>query len=438
MPQPTGTRVRDLSMDFFRVVSIVLVVQGHWLAAALTYHDGVFGRENPLVDIPWTQWLTWVFQVVPVFFLIAGYAGAVSWTHWQQGGNGPRQLWLRRRLARVLGPTAVYVALVSAVVLTLAAVGVGDSVLMFGGWAVALHLWFLGVYLLVSSLTPVLVAAHQRWGLALPAALAAGVAVVDVLRIGFGVPAIGWVNYVFCWAAVYQLGIAWHGGLLAGRRPAVLAVLGAGTLAVLLRWGPYPISMIGLPGDGVQNTSPPSLLMLAFSGTQAGLVLLVAPALNRWLSASRIRRALAIANDNVMALYLWHMVPVVIVTVIAYPAGLLPQPPLGSGAWWLARLEWLALLSVVTAAELVLLWWCRAFFAAPLPVVHLPLPARLGEWTMLAGAAAAAFALSRLAAGGFAPHGRFAGMVVALFALGTALAAAAPRTVDFVSDTRTG
>ncbi len=45
---------------------LVFVVIGHWIAAALTYSDGGFWRENPLVDMPWTQWLTWIFQVVPV------------------------------------------------------------------------------------------------------------------------------------------------------------------------------------------------------------------------------------------------------------------------------------------------------------------------------------------------------------------------------------
>ena len=31
-----------------------------------------------------------------------------------------------------------------------------------------------------------------------------------------------------------------------------------------------------------------------------------------------------------MALYLWHMIPVVIVAIIGYPAGLLPQPVEGA------------------------------------------------------------------------------------------------------------
>ena len=69
-------------------------------------------------------------------------------------------------------------------------------------------------------------------------------------------------------------------------------------------------------------------------------------------------RVLSVANNNVLALYLWHMLPV-IVTLLGYPTGLLAQPQLGSGSWWLARLEWELVLAVVAVAVLSLLWWRR-------------------------------------------------------------------------------
>ena len=71
--------VRNQAVDLYRVSGVVLIVLGHWLAGAVTYRDGSFGRQNPLVDQPWTQWLTWIFQAVPTFFVVAGYAAAVSW-----------------------------------------------------------------------------------------------------------------------------------------------------------------------------------------------------------------------------------------------------------------------------------------------------------------------------------------------------------------------
>ncbi|MCV7413037.1 hypothetical protein AWC05_11690 [Mycobacterium florentinum] len=421
---------RNLAADYYRVSGVILIVLGHWLAGSVTYDDGHFGRQNPLVDMPWTQWLTWPFQAVPVFFLVAGYAGAVSWTHHRESGEVSRQAWLRRRLARVLGPTVVYIALVSAIVVAAAAFGVGASLLEYAGWAVAMHLWFLAVYVLVVSLTPISIAAQSRWGLWVPAALAVAVTLVDTVLKQGPLHDLGWLNYLLCWGTLYQLGIAWHGGLLAGRRPLLLAA-GSGTILALLIWlADYPVSMIGIPGEAVQNTSPPTVAMLAFGCAQAGIAMAAAPLLNRVLRAGPIRRVLAVGNNNVMALYLWHMIPVVIVAVVGYPAGLLPQPSEGTTDWWLGRLVWIGVLGLVTAVELVLLWWGRRVFAAPLPLIGIPLPERWAEPVMLLGALMAAYGLHYVAAVGFAPDGRLSWPTTVIFAVGVALVALRPKQVS--------
>ncbi|MGO9924612.1 MAG: acyltransferase family protein [Mycobacterium sp.] len=427
---PTARPVRNLAVDFYRVSGVILIVVGHWLAGSVTYHDGQFGRENPLLDLPWTQWLTWIFQAVPVFFLVAGYAGAISWTRRREADGFSRQVWIRHRLARVMGPTAVYVALVSVIVVVLQARRISGSVLEYAGWAVAMHLWFLAVYMVVVSLTPIAIAAQRRWGLLVPAVLAVGVVVVDLVSLAGHAPGVGWLNYLLCWGLLYQLGIAWHGGLLAGHRPMLLAAGSAVALALLIRVGPYPVSMIGVPGQPIENTTPPSVAMLAYACVQAGLAMAIAPALNRALRAGLVQRVLSTANANVMALYLWHMVPVVIVAIVAYPAGLIPQPLEGTAAWWLVRLEWIVILSLVTAVEMMLLWWQRRFFAAPLPMLGTPLSDRWGEVVMLAGALTAAAGLHLLAQGGFAPDGRFSWVTAAVFAAGVVLVALRPTEVS--------
>jgi fucose 4-O-acetylase-like acetyltransferase len=414
--------VRNLAVDFYRVSGVVLIVLGHWLAGSVTYHDGAFGRQNPLADQPWTRWLTWIFQAVPVFFLVAGYAAAVSWAH-RRGSQGmSRQTWMRRRLARVLGPSAVYVAVVSAAVVAAGAAGVASPTLEYAGWAVAMHLWFLAVYVIVVVLTPIAMAAQHRWGLLAPAAVASGVVAVDVATLAGHVPYLDWLNYLLCWGLLYQLGIAWQRGQLAGVRAALLAG-GSGCALWLLIWlGPYPVSMIGVPGQAVQNTEPPSAAMLAFGCAQAGLAIALAPAVGGMLRGAASQRVLSRANTNVMALYLWHMIPVVIVAITAYPAGLLSQPDEGDASWWLARLEWVAILSVVTGAELALLWWGRSFFAAPLPEVAVP----KGGWAepvLLAGALMASYGFAVLAAEGFAPDGHYRWLTAVVFAVGVLLAA---------------
>jgi surface polysaccharide O-acyltransferase-like enzyme len=418
--------VRNSAVDFYRVTGVILIVLGHWLAGSVTYRDGSFGRQNPLMDQPWTQWLTWLFQAVPAFFLVAGYAAAVSWGHRRSDDEMSRETWVRRRLARVLGPSAVYVAAVSVSVVAFESAGAAGSLLEYAGWAVAMHLWFLAVYLIVVSLTPIAIAAQRRWGFLVPAALALGVAAVDVASLAGHVPYVGWLNYLLCWGLLYQLGITWQSGRLAGYRPATLGAGSACALWLLIWLGPYPVSMIGVPGQVVQNTEPPSLAMAAFGCAQAGLVFGFAPLISRALRPEAIQRVLSRANTNVMALYLWHMIPVVIVAVIAYPAGLLPQPAEGGIAWWLGRLEWLAILSLVTAVALALLWWGRRLFAAPLAGIDV-LGARWIQAVTIVGTLMASYGLAALAAEGFAPYGHFPWATAAIFVLGVLLVALRPR-----------
>ncbi|AQT79056.1 hypothetical protein B1R94_06880 [Mycolicibacterium litorale] len=422
-PEP-ATVVRARAMDLYRVCALLLIVVGHWVAASLTFSDGGFWRENPLVDLPWTQWLTWIFQVVPVFFVVAGYASAVSWS--RRGDDEPTQAWLRRRLVRPLGPTAVYVMFVLVVVVTLQAVGVAGAELDFGAWAVAMHLWFLGIYVLVVALTPVAVAAQRRWGLWVPAVMVAVVAALDLAALGAHLAYAGWPNYLLVWAVFYQLGIAWHDGLLPARRTLPLAGGCAVALVLLVTLGGYPVSMIGVPGAAVNNTGPPNLALLALGGVQAGLVLAAAPAVNRALTSARAQRVLTVANDNVMALYLWHMMPVVVVALAGYPTGLLPQPTLGSAAWWLFRLEWIAMLAVVAAVELALLWSGRRLFSAALPTFTVAVPPAVGAASLYAGTVAVAATMTVFASLGFAPDGRFPVLASAGFVIGVALVALTP------------
>ncbi len=422
----TARPARNLAVDCYRVSGVILIVLGHWLAGAVTYQGGHFGRENPLVDQPWTQWLTWPFQAVPTFFLVAGYASAVSWTHRNPTDDAARQVWVRHRLARVLGPTAVYMALVSVIVVALDIHGAYGSVLEYAGWAVAMHLWFLAVYLMVVSLTPIAIAAQRHWGLWVLVLLAVGAAAVDAASVGAHLPYLGWLNYLLCWGALYQLGIAWHAGLLAGHRSVLVTAGSAAALALLIGLGPYPVSMIGVPGQTIDNTTPPSVALLAFGYAQAGLVMTLAPALNRALRSGPIQRVLSVANSNVMALYLWHMIPVVIVAVVGYPTGLLAQPIEGTADWWLARLQWVVVLSLVTAVEMLVLWWRRGFFGAPLPTVGIPLTERWTEPVMLAGAAMATYGLAYVAAQGFAPEGHFPWLTGLVFTVGLVLVALRP------------
>ena len=96
---PTRNRVVDL----IRVVSILVVVFGHWLMAAITFEDGQLRPGHLLELADWTHPLTWVFQVMPLFFFVGGYSNALSWRSARDRGETYGS-WLRDRLRRLALP----------------------------------------------------------------------------------------------------------------------------------------------------------------------------------------------------------------------------------------------------------------------------------------------------------------------------------------------
>ncbi|MFF4343670.1 acyltransferase [Kitasatospora sp. NPDC001540] len=420
-------------VDLLRAGAIVLVVLGHWLITALVRGpDGALTAPELMVTVPWTQWLTLGFQIMPVFFLAGGYAAAGSWGRCRAGG-GTAAGWIRGRALRLLLPTAAYLLPTLGGLAVAGACGADPVLLGMVGWALAMQFWFLPVYLVISALTPWLAALHRRWGLGSVAALAAAGAAVDLLVLGAdteGAHRVGLLNYLLVWAVAYQLGFAWREGGLAAR-PAFAAALttgGAAGYAALVGFGPFPVSLVLVSGEEVSNTDPPSLAMLAWLFAQCGLCLLLAPYAERALRARRrAGRLVAPLGRAGMSLYLWHMVPVLAVGAAFYLTDLAPEPEVGSALWWAWRPVWVLLLAALLGGLLAAL---RPVDGLLLRLArHLrPQDRAAGAGravALLAGLAVAGWALARWAVQGLAHDGAPDRPVLLAFAVGTALVAGA-------------
>ncbi len=244
---------RHSYLDGLRVVAIAAVVAGHWLLVDISYRDGRLGGQDALTSIPSAAPLTWLFQVMPVFFLVGGYVNAGSWLAWRDGG-GDWGTWVAARARRLLRPASVYLAAVVAGVLLASAARPRPQELAQAAWLVCLHLWFLPTYLLVIALTPMLLAAHRRWGLLVPAAMAVAAAVVDAGALEAGLPLIGFASYLLVWGSIHQWGFVWRdwAPIVPPERAALLAGGGMALFAVLVLGGAFPADLIG-----ARNTSPP-------------------------------------------------------------------------------------------------------------------------------------------------------------------------------------
>ncbi len=412
---------RNRYADLLRVGAVGLVVVGHWLVTDITDRGGRLSGLDALSYIGWGRWLTLVFQVMPVFFLVGGYANATSWTA-HHGSGQTWATWVRHRALRLLRPTTVYVAAAVLAVAGASLAGFSRAELARAAWFVGLQLWFLPVYLLLILLTPALLELHRRAGLAVPAVMAAGVALVDVALIGWRVPVVGFANYLLGWGAMHQCGFAWQDGMLTRRRWRPYALAGGGLVALsaLITLGPFPLDMIGVPGEAVQNANPPSVALLAFAAVQIGLLIAAEPAGQRLLANARRWRLVSRLNQTTMTVFLWHMAPVVLVAVTLYRAGLVPQPGVGSWQWWALRPAWIAVLGLVLVPLVVAVRWLER------PMNRLPSghPDAAGLWPPVLvglGVSVTTYTLIRLTITGFAPGGTLPAAMLAGYVVGLGL-----------------
>jgi fucose 4-O-acetylase-like acetyltransferase len=347
---------RDRYVDFLRAVGIFVVVLGHWLSSLVSFEGGSLSVRNAVGVIPGTWPITWVLQVIPIFFFVGGFANATALGSTARRG-GTVGSYMRRRLVRLLRPVGVFFLVWVTILLGMLLSGVvgprfvNSLVVLFG------PLWFILIYLVVVMLAPLTHRLHRRAGLTVPAVLALLVAVLDVLRFLLGRAAVGWPNFLLAWVWVHQLGYFYaDGSLLRGGRRlyAGLAAVGLAGLVVLTNIGVYPRSMVGTGFERTSNMSPPSVCILFLTLWLIGGGMLLREPLSRWLSRPGSWKSVVFANSIIITVFLWHLPAFVLVFFLARWAGLASPAP-GTGLWWLERPAWIAA-SAAVLAPLVLLF----------------------------------------------------------------------------------
>ena len=167
---------------------------------------------NPLDAIPAGWSLTWVLQVMPLFFIVGGFANAAAWTSASRSGVR-RGEFARRRLTRMGRPVAVLLAVWVVVSVLLQQFVGGRFAEPVWSWGRVLFvpLWFVAIYGVISAVSPWLVDAARLvpvW--AHVAVLVAVVAIADTLRLAAGIPPAGWVSTIAVWTVCHQLGVWWR------------------------------------------------------------------------------------------------------------------------------------------------------------------------------------------------------------------------------------
>jgi surface polysaccharide O-acyltransferase-like enzyme len=330
---------------------MLAVVVGHWLVALPTAGaNGNIDGINALEQLRSFQYLTWIFQVMPLVFVVGGFANAASLATARARG-GRDSDWIAGRLRRLLKPTIVFASFWGGLRLITSGVGL----VAIAAHVASVPLWFLAVYVVVVAVQPLIDRVWKSHRVATLACLVVLSLLGDLAQLTPGFGAVAWLNHIWVFAACQQLGVLWFEGRLpSGRRAFVAAVAALGTAIGLVAFGPWSLSLVYVSGQRMSNAHPPSIILLLMGAFQICAVRSIEAKAQRWLQKPKVWMAVALINLRIMTVYLWHFTALIIASVIVIPLGLRPAAGLGSASWWLTRPLWYSLLTALLVGIVVL------------------------------------------------------------------------------------
>lgn len=339
---------RDTAVDLVRAGCVMIVILLHSLMVGVTVSAGGPVFENAGDSGWWLTPVSWLVQVMPLFFVIGGFSGAVALRRSRaRGGDGAG--FAAARLHRLIRPAVATVAVAGILLTVLAWFGVPADLVATAGYRFGQPLWFLGVFLLCQVLLPLMLRLHETHAFTTLAALATAAVLVDALRVATGVDGIGFANLLFVWLTLQQLGFLLADGRIdaLGRRTRAAAM----TTAVLLLAASFALG-IHSP-DLIANINPPTTALLLAGVAHTAAFSLLRDRISAFARHPLPAAITAFVSRRTMTVYLWHM-PVLLtmaggLALWALASGsALPAP--ASPEWWVTRPLWLVAVFALTAA----------------------------------------------------------------------------------------
>lgn len=361
-PQHEPSPRRDTGIDLVRALCVLGVVVVHAMMVGVTITDSGPLFFNASEGSAWITPFSWVMQVMPLFFVIGGFAGHTAFLRTsRRGGTGPD--FVAARIHRLLLPAVVTISVVGIGLAALSLYGVPNELIAIAGYRFGQPLWFLGVFLLCQVLLPTLVTAHGRAPWLTIGLLTAASIAVDAVRIGTGIEIIGVLNLAFVWLTLQQLGFFLADGRIGSLTRRVRKIIGLAAVTGLVLSFAFGVHS----PDLIANINPPTTALLLVGVAHTMLMSLMRDRLNVWSRGSVGSRIREFVTPRAMTIYLWHM-PVLLAmagisAVFAIVTGfVLPEP--SSFEWFATRPLWLVVTFFLVAG---VAWALAGIEARPAP-----------------------------------------------------------------------
>ena len=336
MSAPAGTDAprtapsRDAAVDLVKAFCLIVVVVLHVLMAGVVVGPQGLTLTNALAGNPVFAWSTWGVQVMPLFFLLGGFSSITEWRRMRDAGASDSD-YVRKRVNRLARPAVLPIALVGAVLTTLALTGVPADQLKEAGFRIGQPLWFLAVYIGCCAFIPLMTRLHEKAPVITLSTLLAAALVIDTISVTFDLPLVSTLNFLFVWLFIQQLGF-WAADGFFARLPRLALLAGTlGSFGLLV----FLTLVVGYSTDMYVNLNPPTTCILVLGIGQIFLLSLARPLLDR-VATARVMVAANAVNRNSMTIYLWH-VPVVVIVALSMIGARMDMPEPLTRSWWETR-----------------------------------------------------------------------------------------------------
>lgn len=325
---------RDATIDAVRAACLFVVVVLHALMVGVeTAPDGSLLASVALEGETWFTPVTWLLQIMPLFFIAGGFASLSQWRRMRARGAGATA-YIAARVQRLAVPAVIMIIAVGGALLLARALGADPALIDEASLRIGQPLWFLAVYIGVTALVPSLSWLHDRYRVVTILMLGIGVVAVDLAHARLGLP-IGYLNLALVWTLMQQLGFALLDGVCANWSRKQL-FSGMATALTLL----FVLIACGWSADMLFNLNPPTTAIVLLGTTQFFALHLLRPRLDAATRDPLVARVAKAAGPRAMGVYLWHMPIILTLVAVLWGVGL-PLPEPHSAAWWATRVPWL-------------------------------------------------------------------------------------------------
>lgn len=352
-PPEVDLSARDLTLDLARVACVLLIVVIHLIQVGIgAGPDGALVVTRPAEAQPWFPAATWVGQIMPLFFVVGGFASAAGWrSHTAKGGDATS--FVRGRALRLAQPALPLFVFFAVVLLSATLLSLAPEIVEAAAVGAGSPLWFLAAYLLCQAAVPLMMKLDAAAPRLTIVALAVAVVVVDTARYTTGIEDIGLLNLAFVWLLCQQIGVWYHRGAFDRLPGVVLVAIAAACYAAL--WplttlGPYDMSML-------ENLNPPTLPLVLLGLAQACLLRLFKRPLAAVMRQRAAQAIVFVVGSRLMTIYLWHLPVILALTglTLLIP-GAAPEP--ATPVWWWSRVPmFVVVMGVLYALSLLVVRW---------------------------------------------------------------------------------